>query len=87
MDSTPDGEGSLLDSTVVLTGCAFGEPNDHDKLDLPIMVVGGGLPGDRHIVVPRLTPMANLLLAIGQHLGIPLESHGDSTGPLRELAG
>jgi hypothetical protein len=87
MDSTPDGEGSLLDSTVVLTGCAFGEPNDHDKLDLPITVVGGGLPGNRHIVVPRLTPMANLLLAIGQHLGVPLESHGDSTGPLRELAG
>jgi hypothetical protein len=85
MQATQDGEGSLLDSTLVLVGCAFGEPNDHDKLNLPILVAGGGLPGNRHLVVPRLTPMANLMLAMIQHLGIPREQFGDSTSPLSGL--
>jgi hypothetical protein len=86
MSNTRDGEGSLLDSTLVLIGCAFGDSNEHDKLDLPIIVAGGGLPGDRHIVVPKLTPMSNLMLAMMQRFGIELQSFGDSTGPLAELA-
>jgi hypothetical protein len=87
MKATPDGDGSLLDSTLVLIGCAFGEPNDHDNLDLPILVAGGRLPGNRHVVVPRLTPMANLMLAMLQRLGVPQDSFGDSTRPLTEVVG
>lgn len=82
MAATRDGEGSLLDSTLVLRGCAFGDSNSHDKLDLPIIVAGARIPGGRHVVVPKLTPMSNLLLAMLQHFGIPMDSFGDSTGPL-----
>jgi hypothetical protein len=85
MAETPDGAGSLLDSSLVLYGCAFGEPNDHDNLDLPILVAGGGLPGNRHVAVPRLTPMANLMLAMIHTLGVERDALGDSTGPLAEL--
>jgi hypothetical protein len=85
MAATPDGAGSLLDSTMVLIGCAFGEPNDHDNLDLPILVLGGGLPGDRHVVVPKLTPMSNLMLAMLQRLGIEQQKFGDSNGVLAAL--
>jgi hypothetical protein len=83
--STPDGDGTLLDTTLVLVGCAFGEPNDHDKLNLPILVAGGGTAGNRHLVVPKLTPMANLMLATIQRFGIPMDQFGDSTGPLPGL--
>ena len=85
--ATPDGAGSLLDSTMVLIGAAFGEPNDHDNLDLPIIVAGGGVPGNRHVVVPKLTPMANLILSMMQRLGVEQQQFGDSTGTLAELAG
>jgi len=82
LSTVREGEGTLLDSTMVLGGCAFGEPNDHDALDLPILLAGGGVPGDRHLVVPKLTPMANLMLAMMQALGVEAQSFGDSTGPL-----
>ncbi len=87
MAATPDGAGSLLDSTMVLIGAAFGEPNDHDNLDLPIIVAGGGLPGNRHVVVPKLTPMSNLMLAMMQRLGVEQDQFGDSTAPLAGLTG
>jgi hypothetical protein len=87
MQATGDGEGSLLDSTLVLRGCAFGDSNSHDKLDLPIILAGGGLAGNRHVVVPKLTPMSNLMLAMLHHFGIPMDSFGDSTGPLTGLLG
>jgi Protein of unknown function (DUF1552) len=83
--ATPDGEGSLLDSTLVLRGSAFGDPNNHDKLDLPVLVAGARVKGNRHVVVPKLTPMANLLLAMLHELDIPMESFGDSNGVLSEL--
>ncbi len=67
--ATPDGAGSLLDSTMVLIGAAFGEPNDHDNLDLPIIVAGGGVPRQPPCGVPKLTPMANLMLSMMQRLG------------------
>ena len=85
MQATADGEGSLLDSTVVLAGASFGEPNEHDNMNLPIVVAGGGVPGNRHLVVPKNTPMCNLMLAMIHALGIEQAQLGDSTGPLTEL--
>jgi hypothetical protein len=82
MSATNDGEGTLLDSTLVLAGASLGEPNDHDHMNLPVLVAGGGLPGNRHIVVPKHTPMCNLMLSMVHALGIPLDKLGDSTGPL-----
>jgi len=87
MADTPDGEGSLLDSTTVLIGCAFGDSNSHDKLDLPIVVAGSGVTGNRLVAVPRLTPMSNLLLAMIQHFGIERDQFGDSTAALRDVVG
>ncbi|MEJ1963166.1 MAG: DUF1552 domain-containing protein [Gammaproteobacteria bacterium] len=86
MSKTKDGEGTLLDSTLVLAGAGFGEPNEHDNMNLPVILAGGGLPGNRHLVVPTHTPMCNLMLSMIQSLGIPLEKMGDSTGPLQGLA-
>jgi len=87
MADTPDGEGCLLDSTLVLIGCAFGDSNTHDKLDLPILLAGAGIPGNRLVTVPPLTPMSNLLLAMIQHFGIEQDQFGDSTAPLRGVLG
>ncbi|MES2606913.1 MAG: DUF1552 domain-containing protein [Pseudomonadota bacterium] len=82
MKNTADGEGSLLDSTLVLAGACLGEPDDHDCMNLPAIVAGGGFAGNQHIVVPKHTPMSNLLLTLIQNLGLPQESFGDSTGSL-----
>jgi hypothetical protein len=85
MQATADGEGSLLDGTLVLAGSSFGEPNEHDNMNLPIVVAGGGVPGNRHLVVPKHTPMCNLMLTMIQAFGIEHTQIGDSTGPLPEL--
>lgn len=86
MEETKDGEGSLLDRTLVVSGAAFGDPNVHDHMNLPIIVAGGLVPGDRHLVVEQHTPMSNLLLSALNLLGVPDRTFGDSTGPLKELA-
>jgi hypothetical protein len=87
LNSTPDGEGSLLDDTLVLAGASLGEPNDHDCMDLPAIVAGGGLSGNRHISLPEQTPMCNLLLSMIQAMGVNAESFGDSTGTVPGLLG
>lgn len=79
---TADGDGSLLDSTVVLIGSGFGDPNDHDGKHLPILVLGGGVPGNRHLVAAEHTPIANLQLSMLQHFGIEAEQWANATGPL-----
>lgn len=86
MKDVKDGEGSLLDRTLVLRGSAFGDSNEHDHMDLPIIVAGGLTKGDRHIVVEKGTTASNLLLRALHLLDVPEQSFGDSTGPLKELA-
>ncbi|WP_242123423.1 DUF1552 domain-containing protein [Sphingobium sp. Sx8-8] len=85
MQAVKDGEGSLLDRTLVLRGCAFGDSNEHDFMDLPIIVAGGLVPGDRHIVAEKGTTMSNLLLSSLHLLDVPAASFGDSTGPFAAL--
>jgi len=85
MKDTRDGEGSLLDTTLVIRGSAFGDSNDHDFMDLPVIVAGGLVKGGRHVEVAKDTSMSNLMLAGLNVLGVPAKSFGDSTGPLREL--
>lgn len=86
MKETRDGEGSLLDSSLVLRGSAFGDSNDHDFMDLPVIAAGGLVKGGRHVSVAPGTTMSNLMLSGLNLLGVPAKSFGDSTGPLRELA-
>jgi hypothetical protein len=83
MRSTPDGDGSLLDNSIVLFGSNMSNSNLHDHFPLPNLVVGGGsgqLQGGRHIKYPDRTPMTNLLLTLLEKAGVSLDSLGDSTG-------
>lgn len=80
-----DGEGSLLDTMLVLRGSAFGDSNDHDFMDLPVILAGGLVKGGRHIEVAKGTSMSDLMLAGLNLLDVPVKSFGDSSGPLKGL--
>ena len=80
---TPDGDGNLLEHSLVLYGSGMSNSNQHDHEPLPTIVAGGAsgaLSGGRHLRAGAGTPMANLLVALLQKLGVPAESFGDSTG-------
>ncbi|OYU36942.1 DUF1552 domain-containing protein [Novosphingobium sp. PASSN1] len=81
-----DGAGSLLDTTLVIRGSAFGDSNEHDFMDLPVIVAGGLVAGGRHLAVEKGTTMSNVLLAGLGLLDVPVTRFGDSTGPLAGLA-
>jgi hypothetical protein len=86
--STPDGEGNLLDHSLILYGSGMSNSNVHNHSPLPIVVAGGAagkMKGGRHLKYPENTPMSNLLLSILDKAGVPQQSVGDSTGPLTEL--
>jgi hypothetical protein len=90
--STPDGDGSLLDHTIMVYGTGMGDCNAHDPRSIPLVLAGGRsaqLKGGRHIRYPRETPLANLHLTLLDKLGVRLDRIGDSTGRLddRVLAG
>jgi hypothetical protein len=88
LKATPDGDGNLLDHSLVLYGSAMSNSNVHDHGPLPILIAGGAagrLKGGRHLKYPANTPMANLLMTILDKAGIPQESLGDSTGFLSEV--
>jgi hypothetical protein len=85
LKTTPDGEGTLLDSVTLLYGCGISNSNMHTHDNLPIIVIGGGagaLKGGRHVRVEKDTPLTNLQLTLLNKLGVPLEGLGDSTGQL-----
>ena len=89
MRSTPDGDGSLLDHSIVVYGSSLSDGNLHVHNDLPILLVGGGtgqIKGGRHVRYPDDTPTTNLFLTLLDKLGIPLENFGDSTGNLDLLS-
>jgi hypothetical protein len=88
--STPDGEGSLLDHSMVVYGSSISDGNAHTHHDLPIVLAGGGagqIQGGRHIRYPKETPMNNLLITVLGKAGVPAEKLGDSTGQLTQLSG
>lgn len=85
MKSTPDGDGSLLDHTAIIYGAGMSEGNGHVPVNLPILLLGGAngkLKGGRHIKYTAGTPLANFHLGLLDKLGVPIESHGNSTGPV-----
>ncbi|MXY24873.1 MAG: DUF1552 domain-containing protein [Acidobacteria bacterium] len=88
--ATPDGDGTLLDQSLVLYGAALSDSNKHLHYDLPLLLAGGSggqLQGGRHLRYPRDTPMTNLLVSQLDKAGIRLDDGlGDSTGRLTELA-
>jgi hypothetical protein len=83
MQSVPDGDGTLLDHSLMMYGSALSDGNMHLYKDLPVLLVGGreaGLSGGRHIQYPENTPIANLYLSMLDTLGVHLDRFGDSTG-------
>jgi uncharacterized protein DUF1552 len=88
--STPDGDGSLLDHSMILYGAALSDANLHLYTDLPLLLVAGGvngIKGGQHIRYPNRTPMSNLLLTMLDKAGVPnVQKLGDSTGKLELIA-
>jgi hypothetical protein len=82
LHDTPDGEGSLLDHSLLMYGSGMSNSNQHDHAPLPIVLVGGAagkLKGGRHIQAVSKTPLSNLQLAMLHKLDVPAEAFGDST--------
>jgi hypothetical protein len=85
LKSTKDGDGTLLDHSLVLYGSSMSNGNQHDHDPLPILLAGGAsgrLKGGRHIKQPAHTPMSNLLLSVLDKLDVNEAKFGDSTAPL-----
>ncbi len=90
LSSIADGDGTLLDRTVVLYGSGMSDGNVHNNYNVPVVVVGGkdqGLRGNRHLKYPKGTPLANLSLTLIERFGVDMKKFGDSTGDLDLLAG
>lgn len=88
LKATPDGDGTLLDHSLLLYGSGIGNPNVHDHTNLPILVAGGaatGLKGNRHLRYTKPTPLANLHLTLLDKVGVHLDSFADSNGRAEEL--
>jgi uncharacterized protein DUF1552 len=89
LDKTADGDGTLLDHSLVLYGSNMGNPNQHLHYDVPHVLVGGAngkLKGGRHLAYPtRAVPTGNLLLSVMDKFDIHQDSIGDSTGRLEDL--
>ena len=88
LKDTPEGEGSLLDNTLLLYGSGIGNPNIHDHTNLPTLIAGGGATGHkggRYLRYDKPTPLANLHLSLLDKVGVRLDSFADSNGKLNEL--
>jgi hypothetical protein len=85
LKSTPDGDGSLLDHSIVMYGSPMGDSNVHNHKRVPIFLAGhanGKLKGNLHVRTKDGTPMANVLLTMLHKLDVNVESFGDSTGEI-----
>jgi hypothetical protein len=86
LQSTPDGDGSLLDHMILMYGYGMADGNAHAPSNLPVLLLGD-LKGGRHLRYATDTPLANLHLAVLDRLGVPtVERIGDSTGRLEHLS-
>ncbi|MYI75644.1 MAG: DUF1552 domain-containing protein [Acidobacteria bacterium] len=89
LQSTPDGDGTLLDHSMLIYGSGISDGNIHFHMDLPVVMVGGGggtLKGGRHLRYANDTPLTNLYVSVLGKLGVPVEQFGDSTGKLEYLS-
>jgi hypothetical protein len=89
MKSTPDGDGTLLDHSMIMYGSSLSDGNRHTHTNLPTLLIGGAsgkLKGGRYIECADETPMNNLLLSMLDKAGVATEKLGDSTGKLQHLA-
>jgi hypothetical protein len=89
LKSTPDGDGTLLDHTMVLYGSGISDGNRHNHNDLPVLMAGGSrmLQTGRHVRYQVDTPVSNLYLSMLDLMGVPMDRLGDSQGRLDYLSG
>ena len=87
LKSTPDGDGSLLDHSMIVYGSSLSDGNRHAHDDLPVVMFGRGgrFRMGSHLVYPKQTPMTNLFLTLLDRMGVPSEKIGDSTGQIEHL--
>ena len=86
--TTADGDGSLLDQSLLVYGADISDSNTHFHDNLPIALVGGaavGLKGGRHVRYPDNMPVTNLWMTLLDKIGVPAEKLGDSTGQVKHL--
>jgi len=84
----PDGEGSILDNSMLLYGSNMSNSNAHNQYPLPTAILGGGagrIKGGQHINFAQRTPLANVHLTLLQRAGVPIETVGDSTGAIAQI--
>ncbi len=84
----PDGDGSMLDHSILLYGSNMSNSNAHNQYPLPTTILGHGcgrIRGGQHINFSERTPLANVLLTILQRAGVLVEQFGDSTGTIAEI--
>jgi len=89
LKSVKDGDGTLLDHTMVLYGSGIADGNRHTHHDLPILLAGRGAKNfklGRHVRYAQDTPLANLFLAMLDRMGVETEKLGDSNGTLAHLS-
>ena len=90
LQNISDGDGSLLDSMVILFGSGLSNSDRHTHGPLPTVVVGGrssSIKGGRHLLYPEGTPLTNLHITLLDKVGVPVDRFGDSTGKFAELLG
>ena len=83
LKATPDGDGSLLDHSLILYGSGMSNGDKHDHVNLPILVAGG--KGGRHIRYEKPTPLANVHLTLLDRAGVKVDHFADSKGKVVEL--
>jgi len=84
LQSTEDGDASLLDRMNIIYARGMSDPNAHDPHNLPLVVLATGVKGGRHVRYPG-TPLTNLYVSMLARIGVPIEHFGDSTGALAHL--
>jgi hypothetical protein len=88
MSNTPDGDGSLLDHSILMYGTGMGDSDHHTPVNLPVVLAGGGcgqLVGGRHLQYPANTPLTNLGMTLLAKVGVEKNQIADSTGKLTDL--
>jgi hypothetical protein len=87
LHETPDGDGTLLDHSLIVYGSGLSDGNRHTHNDLPVLVAGrgGNFRLGRHVAYPLDTPMTNFYLTLLDRMGVREEQIGDSTGRLEHL--
>ena len=88
LNETPDGDGTLLDHSLILYGSGMANSNLHNNDPIPSVLLGhasGAVKGGQHLHYPQDTPLGNLMLTMLHRLGIERDHHGDSTGAFAEV--